>query len=104
MLYYTMFAQRGRRLGVCQKSTLDNRLYEMRERDEPAFTGAADLVTISEILGHKDLKTTRQYLGLTVEDQQEALELRYRTQLQVRQALRANPKNPEVQPSQRMNG
>lgn len=108
MVYHTRFY--SRRLGVCKTSTLDNRLYEMRARSGLHFghhtlrrTAArelwknrADIVTIAEMLGHKDLKTTRDYLGLTIEDQHEAYELRYRTQLEVRRTLRANPQKGEV--------
>ena len=100
-------------LGVCGLTTLDNRLKEMRALSALHFghhtlrrtcaremwKAGAELVTISEILGHQSLKTTRSYLGLTVEDQAEAHDLRYRRQRELREELRARRlKQREFQP------
>jgi integrase len=118
MVYYTTFAKNYLRLGTCKESTLDNRLYEMRAMSGLYFGHhtlrrtcarelwkcGADIVTIAEMLGHRSLKTTRDYLGLTIEDQHEAYELRYRTQLDVRQALRANPNLSQVQTTKNHTG
>jgi integrase len=113
-LYY----RKGWRLAPCQKTAMDQRLHCMRDLSGLCFghhtlrrTCAREwwkeevpLETISEMLGHKSIKTTREYLGITVEDMGEAHQGRYNRSRQIRERLRAKTLNRPNQASERYTG
>ena len=106
-----MLYSKNERLGVCGRTALDSRLDRMRLISGVRFghhtlrrTAAREwwkcgvpLETIAEMLGHRNTETTRKYLGIRIEDQREALALRYARQVQVRNlAIARGQKSPET--------
>ena len=105
MLYYHPYQKR---LEVLKKGAIDKRLHRMRKASGLYFghhtlrrtcarewwKAGAPIETISEMLGHEDLKTTTQYLGIKAEDQADVYRLRQERQKTLRNQL-AMSKTPE---------
>lgn len=95
MLYYHPHAKR---LGVLGISALDLRLKAMQRASGLKFghhtlrrtcarewwKAGASTETISNMLGHEDLKTTIQYLGIKADDHEDVYRMRRERQLQLR--------------------
>jgi len=93
------------RLGVMQRTALDRRIERIRDLagihfgnhtlrrtwGRELWKATVPIETISEMMGHEDVRTTLRYLGISHEDQGEAMARLYERQQQNRARVHTNP-------------